>query len=219
MVALTLNGEARTLDVDPEMPLLWAIRDIIGLTGTEIRLRPGTVRRMHRSYRRRPDAFMPDGGRRCRRRRHHHDRRAVGQGRQNGADRLGRIRRAAMRLLPVRPDHVGLGASDGNAEAHRPRHRLRDERQSVPLRNLSTHPRGDPRSRPPTGGMTMLPDRIERSPARPSAASFSSASRRPQDLSSATGWSRPIRQARKAPRRHRPTRSRHMSRSRRKTGS
>ena len=35
MVALTLNGEAHTLDVDPEMPLLWAIRDIIGLTGTK----------------------------------------------------------------------------------------------------------------------------------------------------------------------------------------
>ncbi|MES0209876.1 (2Fe-2S)-binding protein [Mesorhizobium sp. M0028] len=35
MVAFTLNGEARTLDVDPEMPLLWAIRDGIGLTGTK----------------------------------------------------------------------------------------------------------------------------------------------------------------------------------------
>ena len=35
MVAFTLNGEARTLDVDPEMPLLWALRDIIGLTGTK----------------------------------------------------------------------------------------------------------------------------------------------------------------------------------------
>ena len=35
MVAFTLNGEAHTLDVDPEMPLLWAIRDIIGLTGTK----------------------------------------------------------------------------------------------------------------------------------------------------------------------------------------
>ncbi|MER9847652.1 (2Fe-2S)-binding protein [Mesorhizobium sp. M0106] len=35
MVAFTLNGEARTLDIDPEMPLLWAIRDGIGLTGTK----------------------------------------------------------------------------------------------------------------------------------------------------------------------------------------
>jgi isoquinoline 1-oxidoreductase alpha subunit len=35
MVAFTLNGEARTLDADPEMPLLWAIRDVAGLTGTK----------------------------------------------------------------------------------------------------------------------------------------------------------------------------------------
>ncbi len=35
MVAFTLNGEARSLDVDPDMPLLWAIRDVIGLTGTK----------------------------------------------------------------------------------------------------------------------------------------------------------------------------------------
>ena len=35
MVAFNLNGEARALDADPEMPLLWAIRDIIGLTGTK----------------------------------------------------------------------------------------------------------------------------------------------------------------------------------------
>jgi isoquinoline 1-oxidoreductase alpha subunit len=35
MVAFTLNGEARSLDVDPQMPLLWAIRDMVGLTGTK----------------------------------------------------------------------------------------------------------------------------------------------------------------------------------------
>ena len=35
MVAFTLNGQARKLDVDPEMPLLWALRDVIGLTGTK----------------------------------------------------------------------------------------------------------------------------------------------------------------------------------------
>jgi isoquinoline 1-oxidoreductase alpha subunit len=35
MVAFTLNGKAQTLEVNPEMPLLWAIRDVIGLTGTK----------------------------------------------------------------------------------------------------------------------------------------------------------------------------------------
>jgi isoquinoline 1-oxidoreductase subunit alpha len=34
-VELTINGHSHTVDVDPQMPLLWAIRDIIGLTGTK----------------------------------------------------------------------------------------------------------------------------------------------------------------------------------------
>jgi isoquinoline 1-oxidoreductase subunit alpha len=34
-IEFTLNGEPASLDVDPQMPLLWAIRDIAGLTGTK----------------------------------------------------------------------------------------------------------------------------------------------------------------------------------------
>jgi isoquinoline 1-oxidoreductase subunit alpha len=35
MIALNVNGLAVTVDVDPETPLLWAIRDQLGLTGTK----------------------------------------------------------------------------------------------------------------------------------------------------------------------------------------
>ncbi len=35
MITLKVNGEVRELDVDPEMPLLWALRDVLGLTGTK----------------------------------------------------------------------------------------------------------------------------------------------------------------------------------------
>lgn len=35
MVKFMLNGKAQSLDVDPEMPLLWALRDTLGLTGTK----------------------------------------------------------------------------------------------------------------------------------------------------------------------------------------
>ena len=35
MITFTLNGVEQQLDVDPEMPLLWALRDKIGLTGTK----------------------------------------------------------------------------------------------------------------------------------------------------------------------------------------
>ena len=35
MIDFTLNGEAVSLDVPPEMPLLWALRESAGLTGTK----------------------------------------------------------------------------------------------------------------------------------------------------------------------------------------
>ena len=35
MVHLTVNGVARSFDGDPEMPLLWFLRDVLGLTGTK----------------------------------------------------------------------------------------------------------------------------------------------------------------------------------------
>jgi isoquinoline 1-oxidoreductase subunit alpha len=35
MAALTVNGEAFNVDVESDMPLLWAIRDYVGLTGTK----------------------------------------------------------------------------------------------------------------------------------------------------------------------------------------
>src|SRR5258707_4417494 len=34
-VSFTLNGKPISLDVDPDMPLLWAIRDVARLTGTK----------------------------------------------------------------------------------------------------------------------------------------------------------------------------------------
>ncbi len=35
MITLTINGVSRTVDVDPETPLLWVLRDTCGLTGTK----------------------------------------------------------------------------------------------------------------------------------------------------------------------------------------
>lgn len=34
-VTLTVNGESRTVDVDADMPLLWVLRESLGLTGTK----------------------------------------------------------------------------------------------------------------------------------------------------------------------------------------
>jgi len=35
MITLKVNGEAHRVDVDPRTPLLWVLRDTIGLTGTK----------------------------------------------------------------------------------------------------------------------------------------------------------------------------------------
>ena len=35
MISLTVNGERHDIDADPEMPLLWALRDLSKLTGTK----------------------------------------------------------------------------------------------------------------------------------------------------------------------------------------
>lgn len=35
IIKLIINQKTHTIDVDPKMPLLWAIRDVIGLTGTK----------------------------------------------------------------------------------------------------------------------------------------------------------------------------------------
>ena len=35
MVSFLVNGNERRLDVDPEMPLLWALRDVLALKGTK----------------------------------------------------------------------------------------------------------------------------------------------------------------------------------------
>ncbi|HLB85184.1 MAG TPA: (2Fe-2S)-binding protein [Steroidobacteraceae bacterium] len=34
-ISITVNGQVRSLDVDPDTPLLWAIRETVGLTGTK----------------------------------------------------------------------------------------------------------------------------------------------------------------------------------------
>jgi isoquinoline 1-oxidoreductase alpha subunit len=35
MITVNINGHEQALDAEPDMPLLWAIRDVVGLTGTK----------------------------------------------------------------------------------------------------------------------------------------------------------------------------------------
>jgi isoquinoline 1-oxidoreductase alpha subunit len=34
-ITITVNGQPRSLDIEPDTPLLWALRDTLGLTGTK----------------------------------------------------------------------------------------------------------------------------------------------------------------------------------------
>lgn len=35
MIRLTVNGRSQQVDAEPEMPLLWVLRDVLGMTGTK----------------------------------------------------------------------------------------------------------------------------------------------------------------------------------------
>ena len=141
MTTLIVNGSERRYDGDPDMPLLWYLRDELGLTGTKfgcgvaacgactIHLDGTAVRACQ----------TPVCG--CRRPDRHDHRGLVAGWRPPGPGGLARPQRVAMRLLPDRADHAGRLAPQGHAEPDGRGHRHRHERQHLPLRHLSAHPR------------------------------------------------------------------------------
>src|SRR5204863_4667953 len=81
-----------------------------------------------------------------------------------GATGLGRSRRAAMRLLPVRNDHGGLGAARREAKTDRQGHRRRDH-QYLPLWDIPASAGSDPHGgeRVREGHMNFVPKMNRRS--------------------------------------------------------
>ena len=73
-MTLAINGEAHEIDVAPDTPLLWALRDVIGLTGTKFGCGMRSMRRMHGADRRRCGPLLSVAGRRDRRPQDHHHR-------------------------------------------------------------------------------------------------------------------------------------------------
>ena len=112
------------------MPLLWVIRDELGLTGTKFGCGIAQCGCLHRAYRWPGHALLLDRGRRRRRARDHHHRRAFARQSPSGPAGLDRRRRAAMRLLPVRPDH-------GGGRVARSRTRIRPTPTSMPASPIS----------------------------------------------------------------------------------
>src|SRR5258708_15553905 len=65
-----------------------------------------------------------------------------------------------MRLLPVGPEHVGVGAACGQPASDRFRYQRRDVGKRRPLRDLCPYSRSDQARRHRTGRLTMSPDQV-----------------------------------------------------------
>ena len=143
---LVVNGVAKELDVEAEMPLLWALRDELDLTGTKYGCGVaycGACTVLLDGQPVRSCSLPVARGRRARR-----SPRSRGSSRgdtlhrvQTGVDRAPG---AAVRLLPVGPDHGGGRRCSSEAASDRRRDR-RGHDQRVSLRNLHADSRGDPR--------------------------------------------------------------------------
>jgi len=102
-ISFTLNGKSQSVEVDPQMPLLWVLRDTLNMTGTKLAA-DGVVRSVTVHIKRRSGAFV------------HHANFAVAGKKitttKSLADGNHPVQqawvelRSAMRLLPVRTDHV-----------------------------------------------------------------------------------------------------------------
>ena len=66
-ISLQVNGKSHEVDADPSTPLLYVLRNDLGLHGAKIRMRPRAMRRLHGPYRRTRCLFLRPADRRCRR--------------------------------------------------------------------------------------------------------------------------------------------------------
>jgi hypothetical protein len=73
MVALRVNGQEKNFDGDPSMPVLWYLRDILGMTWNQVWMWRGIMRRLHGSCRRRGGSRVPNAGVRHQWEIDHHD--------------------------------------------------------------------------------------------------------------------------------------------------
>ena len=153
MITLKINGQQKNWDGDPDLPLLWFLRDEAGLTGTKYGCGQAlcgacTVIVDKQAVRACITSVSDVVGREVTTIEGLHP-----TGRSRGSEGLAPAQCPAMRLLPGRPDHAGGRAADRKSETQ-PRSDTRgDGGQYLPLRLLSAHrKRGSPRF---DGGMIM----------------------------------------------------------------
>ena len=133
-ITITVNGQPHSLDVEPDMPLLWALRDTLGLTGTKFGcgIAACGACTVHLDGRAVRSCALPvsDG------------RRQAASRRSKGWPPSGTLHKvqqawidapgAAVRLLPVGHDHGGRRrSSTQHPDADRRGHRRRSSRTSA----------------------------------------------------------------------------------------
>ena len=143
MISLTVNGKRHDVDVSADMPLLWVIRDTLGLTGTKFgcglaQCGACTVHLDGEPIRSCVTPVSTVGAQEG-----HDHRRAVANDEPRAAGGMDCRAGAAVRLLPVGTVDVRGGAAREDAESDRRRDRRRDVRQHLPLRHVSAHPPRD----------------------------------------------------------------------------
>lgn len=72
-ISITVNGKAHGVEVSPDTPLLWVLRDTLGLTGTKFGCGMGPLWRLHRTRGRRGHALLHHANLLGGRPQHHHD--------------------------------------------------------------------------------------------------------------------------------------------------
>ncbi len=114
---LKINGEDKTVDVPDNMPLLWVLRDVLGMTGTKYgcgiaQCGACTVHLDGRAIRSCQMPVSAVGSRAVT------TIEGVGKNacRREDPESVARRRGRAVRLLPDRADHVGERTAHGNAE-------------------------------------------------------------------------------------------------------
>ena len=78
MIKLTINGKAQEVEVAGDTPLLWVLRDTLGLTGTKYGCGAALMRRLHRACGRSAGSIVLNADRKRGGQIGHNDRRAVG---------------------------------------------------------------------------------------------------------------------------------------------
>jgi hypothetical protein len=102
---LTVNGERRTADVQPDTPLLWVLRDTLGLTGTKYGCGMGLCG-AYGALGWRGSPLLPNAGRLCGREEDHHHRGSLARSQPSGPESLDCRAGHSVRVLPVGADYA-----------------------------------------------------------------------------------------------------------------